>query len=112
MAVMLIEWASLVVQLVKNPPAMKENPVQFLGLEVPWRREQLPTLVFWPEEFHGLYSPWGGKESDMTERVSHFHFHADSIRPEWPFSSICQIVSFQTILFVFEKFELKGDKST
>ena len=23
--------------------------------------------VFWPEEFHGLYSPWGHKESDMTE---------------------------------------------
>ena len=22
--------------------------------------------VFWPGEFHGLYSPWGGKESDMT----------------------------------------------
>ena len=30
-------------------------------------REQLPTPVFWPGEFHGLYSPWGHKESDMTE---------------------------------------------
>ena len=28
-------WASLVAQLVKNPPAMQETPVQFLGLEVP-----------------------------------------------------------------------------
>ena len=26
-------WASLIVQLVKNPPAMKETPVQFLGWE-------------------------------------------------------------------------------
>ena len=26
-----------------------------------------PTLVFWPGEFHGLYSPWGHKESDMIE---------------------------------------------
>ena len=26
--------------------------------------------VFWPGEFHGLYSPRGGKESDMTERLS------------------------------------------
>ena len=25
----------------------------------PWRRERLPTPVFWPGEFHGLYSPWG-----------------------------------------------------
>ena len=23
--------------------------------------------VFWPGEFHGLYSPWGFKDSDMTE---------------------------------------------
>ena len=30
--------------------------------KIPWRREQLPT-----PEFHGLYSPQGHKESDMTE---------------------------------------------
>ena len=29
-----------------------------------------PTPVFWPGESHGLYSPWGGKESDMTEQLS------------------------------------------
>ena len=23
--------------------------------------------VFWPGEFHGLYSPWGHKDSDTTE---------------------------------------------
>ena len=28
------------------------------------------TLVFWPGEFHGLYSPWGHKESDTTEQLS------------------------------------------
>jgi len=27
-------------------------------------------LVFWPGEFHGLYSPWGHKELDTTERLS------------------------------------------
>ena len=32
-----------------------------------WRRNRLPTPVFWPGEFHGLYSPWGCKESDTTE---------------------------------------------
>ena len=26
-------WASLIVQLVKNPPAMQETPVQLLGWE-------------------------------------------------------------------------------
>ena len=33
----------------------------------PWRRERLPTPVFWPGEFHRLYSPWSHRESDMTE---------------------------------------------
>ena len=38
--------------------------------KVPWRRDRLPTPVFWPGELHGLYSPWGRKESGMTERHS------------------------------------------
>ena len=38
--------------------------------KIPWRRERLPTPVFWPGELHGLYSPWGRTESDTTERVS------------------------------------------
>ena len=45
-------WASLVAQLVKNPPAMRET---WVG-KIPWRRERLPTPVSWPGEFHGLYS--------------------------------------------------------
>ena len=38
--------------------------------KIPWRRERLPTPVFWPGEFHGLYRPWAHNESDMTERLS------------------------------------------
>ena len=38
--------ASQVAQLVKNPPAMQEPPVQFLGWEDPRRRDRLPTPVF------------------------------------------------------------------
>ena len=60
-------WVSLVSQLVKNLSAMQETRVRSLGWEDPWRRERLPTPVFWPGEFHELYSPWGRKESDMTE---------------------------------------------
>ena len=44
-----------------------------LGLIPVLGRERLPTPVFWPGEFHRLYSPWGHKESDMTERLS-LHF--------------------------------------
>ena len=39
-------WASLIVQLVKNPPAMQEILVQFLGRKIPWRRDGLLTPVF------------------------------------------------------------------
>ena len=36
----------------------------------PGVRERLPTPVFWRGEFHGLYSPWNHRESDMTEQLS------------------------------------------
>ena len=68
-------WTSLVAQLVKNPPARWETWVRLLGGEDPWRKERLPTPVFWPGEFHGLYSPWSRKESDMTEQLSLFTFN-------------------------------------
>ena len=53
-------------QLVKNLPAMWETWVR----KIPWRRESLPTPVFWLGEFHGLYIPQGHIESDTTERLS------------------------------------------
>jgi len=37
-----------------------------LGWEDPLEKGKA-TPVFWPREFHGLYSPWGCKESDTTE---------------------------------------------
>ena len=40
------------------------------GGKTPWRRKRLPAALFWPEKFHGLYSPWGRKESDRTEWLS------------------------------------------
>ena len=49
---------------------MWETCVQSLGWKIPWRRERLSTPVFWPGEFHGLYSPWGHKASDTTEQLS------------------------------------------
>ena len=31
--------------------------------KIPWRREQLPTPVFWPGEFYELCSPWGHNDN-------------------------------------------------
>ena len=63
-------WASLVTQLVKNPPAMWETWVWSWVEKIPWSMGTATTQVFWPGEFLGLYSPWGCKESDMTEQAS------------------------------------------
>ena len=56
---------------------MAKNPRTSAGFgldpwvgKIPWRRKWQPSPVFWPGEFHGLYSPWGRKESDMTEWLS------------------------------------------
>ena len=48
-----------------------------------WRRKWQPTPVLLPGKSHGQrslvgYSPWGRKESDMTERL-HFHFSLSCI---------------------------------
>ena len=51
----------------KELPAMWETWVRSLGWEDPLEKQRQPSPVFWPGEFHGLYSPWGCKESDMTE---------------------------------------------
>ena len=57
-------------QLVKNRPASGRPGFDPWVGKIPWKRERLPTPVFWPGEFHGLYSPWGRKELDMTECLS------------------------------------------
>ena len=45
---------------------------------IPWRRKWQPTPVFLPGKSHGQrslasYSPWGHKESDMTEATEYEH---------------------------------------
>ena len=52
---------------------INSNIYSWVG-KICWRRARLPTPVFWSGEFHRLYSPWGRKESDMTDRLSFFTF--------------------------------------
>ena len=42
--------------------------------KIPWRRERLPTPVFWPGEFHGLYVSVHVVAKSRTG-LSNFHFH-------------------------------------
>ena len=56
--------------LVKNTSAMQGPGLDPWVGKISWRKERLPNPVFWPGEFHGLYSPWGPKELDTTEQLS------------------------------------------
>ena len=62
--------------MVKNLPARQETPVLSLGEEDPWENEMATHSSILHEEFHGQrglvgYNPWGHKESDTTEQITH-----------------------------------------
>ena len=63
-------WVSLSGSAGKESACNARDLGSIIGWEDPWRREWLCTPGFWPGEFHGLYSPWGYKESDMTKWFS------------------------------------------
>ena len=74
-------WALLVAQMVKNPPAMQETWVRFLGWEDPLEEAWQPIPYSSLENPHGQWrlasysSLLSHKESDMTERLSTKHTH-------------------------------------
>ena len=70
--------------------------------KIPWRRIWQPTPVFLPGESHGQrrlsgYSPWGHKESDMTQQLNKnikkmydirlclLVFISEVLKDTWPF---------------------------
>ena len=62
--------------MIKNPPAMWETWVRSLGWEDPLEERCGNSLQYsCLENLHGQrslagHSPWGSKESDMTEQLS------------------------------------------
>ena len=76
-------WASLVAQMVKNPPAMQESWVQSLGWEDPLEEGMATHSSILPGESHKQRSlagcsPWGCTESDTTKATltcTYVHTH-------------------------------------
>ena len=66
-------WASLVAQLVKNPPAVLETWLQSLDWEDPSKKGTITHSRILIGEFHWLDNPWHHKESDTTGQLS-LHF--------------------------------------
>ena len=72
----IIRTPPMVAQRLKHLPAMWETQVRSLGREDPLEKGMATHSVFLPGEFHGQrslvgYSPWGHKELDTTERLTH-----------------------------------------
>ena len=70
--------------MVKNLPAIQEASVQSLGWEDSLEKGMAIHSSILAGEFHGQrslvgYSPWGRKESDMTERLTHTHIEIKRI---------------------------------
>ena len=68
--------------MVKNQPANAGDTgdVESLGQEDPLEEGMATHTVFLPGKSHGQrslvgYTPWGLKESDMTEVTWHAHMH-------------------------------------
>ena len=70
-------WASLVGQTINKISLQCRRPrFDPWVRKIPWRRKWQPIAAFLTGESHGQrslvgFSPWGHKESDMTEQLSH-----------------------------------------
>ena len=63
-------WTSLVAQMLKNPPAMRETKVQSLSWNDPLEEDMATHLVFLPGESPCTEVP-GGLQSMGSQRVRH-----------------------------------------
>ena len=52
---------------------MQETCIRSLGWEDPLEKGKATHPSILAREFHGLYSPWGHKESDTTEQLFTFN---------------------------------------
>ena len=65
----------MLAHIVKNQPAVQETKLPSLGWEDPLKKGMAThtSILAWRiplTEEHLGYSPWGHKESDMTEQLS------------------------------------------
>ena len=81
---------SLVAQRVKCLPAVQETQVLSLGWEDPLEKEMAThsSILVWKIPMdRGTwlgYSPWGCKESDTAERLSHSLHHEHAVSQLFP----------------------------
>ena len=91
--------------------------------KMPWRRAWQPTAVFLPGESHGQrslegYSPWGRRESDLTEATccahARTHTHTQKnyfvlISRNWKIFFTGFILSDDQLVYLRGKFAISKD---
>ena len=92
-----MEKTSLVAQTVKRLPTVQETRVQSLGWEDPLEKEMAThsSILAWKIQGQRSlvgYSPWGRRESDMTEQLPSLTLNG--VQSQWfqyqvPLSSLC-----------------------
>ena len=89
--------------MVKHLTAMWETRVRSLGWEDPLEKEMathsstLAWKISWTEEPDRLYSPWGCRELDTTERFHFTHnFKMQTKNNEIP----CLLIKLTVILYI------------
>ena len=90
-------WRDLVAQMVKRLPTIWETKVQSLAWEDLLEKEMAPhsSILAWNGRKNLVgYSPWGHKESDMTEQL---HFLGESGVPSPQYISTIPYSPFQLI---------------
>ena len=82
-------WASLMVQMAKKPPAIRETWVQSLGWEDPLEKEMATYSMFWPGESMDIRGVWQATVYWVAKswtQLSDFHFHNTIILNDRPYS--------------------------
>ena len=81
---------------------MWETWVRSLGWEETLEKGKATTPVFWPGEFHGLNSPGGHKELDMTEQLSltHWKIHPLKVYKSVVFRIVTEYCSYHRSLIL------------
>ena len=84
------------VQLIKNPPAMRETWVQSLGWEDPLKgTATLPSILAW----RSMDYIWGRKELDVIERLSLSSLLI--LAYFWNLVLACLVITLKTNLMIF-----------
>ena len=80
----MVNWASLVAQLVRIHLQCRRPRFDSWVWKIHWRRDRLPTPVFWPREFHGQVY----RVAKSQAWLSNIHFTGENLEQLLPYTFV------------------------